>query len=369
MWLAAALLAIVLILDLTALLAKDSSYSESENRMLAGFPKMSAAEFQSGKWFSGLESYQADQFVGRDFWITLKLRIDRFFGQRESGGVYLGKDRYLIQAPSEPNLAAYERNMAAVNAFAARHPELQCDMTVVPNAVCSLADKLPRNAPVPDQRAQLGELAGKLQGVRFLDVTDALAEHADEPIYYRTDHHWTSLGASYAFQEMAPALNLGPLCEYEALPVSVSFRGTLSSRSGSHSARDTVEIFVPKTDVIYKVSYSDGAEASASMYVRSALEQKDHYTVFFGGNHPRVDVRTTAERDKNLLIFKDSYANCFVQFLTPYYSKIILVDPRYYYDSVDTLIRQEGINKVLWLYNLDTFRTDTALADVLEAES
>ena len=119
MWLAAALLAIVLILDLTALLAKDRSYSESENRMLAGFPKMSAAEFQSGKWFSGLESYQADQFVARDLWISLKLRIDRFFGQKESGGVYLGKDHYLIQAPSEPNLAAYERNMAAVNAFAA----------------------------------------------------------------------------------------------------------------------------------------------------------------------------------------------------------------------------------------------------------
>ena len=369
MWLAAALLAIVLIFDLSSLLAKDRSYSESENRMLAGFPKMSASEFAGGKWFSGLESYQADQFVGRDFWITLKLRIDRFFGQKESGGVYLGRDHYLIQAPSEPNLEAYERNMAAINAFAARHPELQCDMTVVPNAVCILADKLPRNAPAPDQREQLRELSDKLTGVRFLDVTDALAEHADEPIYYRTDHHWTSLGASYAFQAMAPQLGLGTLCEYEAMPVSVSFQGTLSSRSGSHSARDTVEIYVPETDVIYKVSYSDNQEASASMYVRSALDQKDHYTVFFGGNHPRVDINTTAESDKNLLIFKDSYANCFVQFLTPYYSKIILVDPRYYYDSVDSLIRQESVNRVLWLYNLDTFQTDTALADVLEAGS
>ena len=369
MWIAAILLAIILIFDLSSLLAKDRSYSESENRMLAGFPKLSSAEFISGKWFSGLESYQADQFVGRDFWITLKLRIDRFFGQRESGGVYLGKDHYLIQAPSEPNEAAFERNMAAINAFAARHPELQCDMTVAPNAVCILADKLPRNAPAPDQREELAELSGKLQGVRFLDVTDALAEHADEPIYYRTDHHWTSLGASYAFQAMAPKLGLGTLCEYEALPVSVSFQGTLSSRSGSHSAEDKVEIYVPKTDVQYKVTYSDSPDATASMYVRSALEQKDHYTVFFGGNHPRVDIATTAESDRNLLIFKDSYANCFVQFLTPYYSKIILVDPRYYYDSVDTLIKQEGINRVLYLYNLDTFQTDTALADVLEAES
>ena len=369
LWVAAAVLAIAVLLDLGSLIVKDRSYSENENRMLAGFPKLTGSEFVSGKWFSGLESYQADQFVGRDFWISLKLGIDRFFGQKESGGVYLGKDHYLMQVQSTPNTEAIDRNMEAINAFAARHPELECDMTVVPNAVCILSDKLPRNAPVRDQREELSELSSRLKGVRFLDVTDALAEHADEPIYYRTDHHWTSLGASYAFRALAPKLGLGTLTEYEVYPVSDSFQGTLSSKSGSHRAEDTVEIYVPKTDVLYKVSYSDSAEASSSLYVRSALDQKDHYTVFFGGNHPRVDVVTTAESDKNLLIFKDSYANCFVQFLTPYYGKIILVDPRYYYDSVDTLIKQEGINQVLWLYNLDTFQTDTALADVLEAES
>ena len=112
MWVAAAVLAIAVLLDLGSLIARDRSYSENENRMLAGFPKLTGSEFVSGKWFSGLESYQADQFVGRDFWISLKLGIDRFFGQKESGGVYLGKDHYLMQVQSTPNEAAIDRTHA-----------------------------------------------------------------------------------------------------------------------------------------------------------------------------------------------------------------------------------------------------------------
>ena len=103
-----------------------------------------------------------------------------------------------------------------------------------------------------------------------------------------------------------------------------------------------------------------------SLYDSKCLEEKDQYTVFLGGNHPRVDIATTSASKRCLLLFKDSYANCFVPFLTPYYQKIILIDPRYYYDKLDTLIRQEGVTDVLFLYNTDTFLTDNALADVLE---
>ena len=99
-----------------------------------------------------------------------------------------------------------------------------------------------------------------------------------------------------------------------------------------------------------------------------ALNQKDHYTVFFGGNHPRLDVITSANTGRNLLMFKDSYANCMVQFLYPYFDHITLIDPRYFYDSVDLVMKSESITDVLFLYNLDTFNGDTSLADVLTAE-
>ena len=114
------------------------------------------------------------------------------------------------------------------------------------------------------------------------------------------------------------------------------------------------------------VNYVEEGEKTASMYVSSALDQKDQYEVFFGGNHSRIDITTPADENKNLLIFKDSYANCFIPFLQPYFRSIIVIDPRYYYDDVDRLVTDNSITDILFLYNVDTFMTDTSLADVLE---
>jgi electron transport complex protein RnfD len=76
--------------------------------------------------------------------------------------------------------------------------------------------------------------------------------------------------------------------------VSNTFEGTLSSKSGSHGVKDRVEIFAPQTDIEYYVTYGDDKTGICSMYNRAALEGKDHYTVFFGGNYSRVDITTTA---------------------------------------------------------------------------
>ena len=353
--------------SLVTVLKPAKAYSESENRMLAQTPALTLDAVKDGSFFSGLESAYADQFVGRDGWIGAKLGFDRFFGAKESSGVYLAADNYLIQIPSDPNDAAVERNLAAISAFAEANPDTAVYMTVVPNAVSVLSDKLPKDAPAPNQTAQLNEIKAALQGVEFLDVTDALLAHKTEEIYYHTDHHWTSLGARYAFEAMAEAMEIEPVQEYKIYTVSGSFEGTLSARSGSHDWKDRVDLYVPQPEADYKVVYADTQKITASIYEKSALEAKDHYTVFFGGNHPRLDITTTVDTERRLLIFKDSYANCFVQFLTPYFSRIILVDPRYYYEDVSILMKQNQITDVLFLYNLDTFLSDNALADVLES--
>ena len=200
-----------------------------------------------------------------------------------------------------------------------------------------------------------------------MDVTEALQAHDDEYLYYKTDHHWTSLAAKYAFHALAEPLKIRPVEEsaYTSYLVSNSFEGTLSSKSGSHAATDSVEIYIPHTNIDYYVSYADTGEKISSFYRRSALTAKDHYTVFFGGNYSRIDVTTTADTERALLIFKDSYANCMVQFLYPYYDHITIIDPRYYYDNIDLVVKSEGITDVLFLYNADTFLGDTSLADVL----
>lgn len=368
-WLSTLLVAVLVASMLLSILIKDREFSDSENRKLAQFPDFSLSALADGSWFAGLGDYVADQFPGRDAWISLNLAFNRLLGQKEANGVYLCDDDYLMQVPAQPNEEALGRNLKAVNAFAAAHPDVKMTMSVVPNAVTILADKLPKNAPVRDQAADLLGIQRSLIGVEFVDVTAALAEHNTEELFYRTDHHWTSLGAAYAFRAIAPALGIQPpeMDAYTVYTVSTTFEGTLSSKSGSHSALDTVEIFVPDTDIEYYVTYP-GESPICSMYKREALTQKDHYTVFFGGNYSRVDITTTADTGRNLLIFKDSYANCMIQFLYPHFDHITMVDPRYYYDNVEMVLNSQAITDVLYLYNADTFLSDTSLADVLGVE-
>ncbi len=355
---------------------EDRSFSEAENRMLAQRPAFSWDALLDGSWGAAVEDYLSDQFAGRDGWMGLKLRLDRLMGRRESGGVYLCADNYLIEVPADltPETmedAALWRTLDAINSFTAAHPTLNHDVMIVPNAISVLGDKLPENAPAGDQPTQMELISRTLSAqMDFLDVTDTLCKHAAEGMFYRTDHHWTTLAAKYAFDAVAERMGIAePLQEYEIYTVSDSFEGTLASKSGSHGVTDTVQVYDPLgTDVEYYVNYPDTRSKRGTLYDSSALEGKDHYTVFFGGNHGQLEIVTTANNGRSLLVFKDSYANCFVPFLIPYYERIVMIDPRYYYDSVETVLQTAEITDVLFLYNLNTFAADTALADVLGAE-
>ena len=207
--------------------------------------------------------------------------------------------------------------------------------------------------------------------MQYADVTLALKAHVRDGVFYRTDHHWTSLGAYCAFDASAELLGIEtPITNYHVHVLTNSFEGTLASKSGKHTAEDTITAYEPLgTDVSYYVLYDSTQEKAGSVFVDSALDTKDKYTVFFGGNHPLVTIKTTANNGKILLIFKDSYANSFVPFLIPYYQQIVMIDPRYYYDDVEQLMTQRGVTDVLFLYNLSTFSADTALADTLGAAS
>lgn len=347
----------------------DKEYSESENRMLAQFPEFSLANLASGKYMTDMEDYVTDQFFFRDQWINLKVLEDMTLGKRESNGVYIGKQGYLMQIPENNiDMDSVENNLNGIREFAQRHKDVNTVMTLVPNAAYILEQLTPANAPVRDQSQDIALVEDSVGDVlNFIDLTDTMSSHRDEPIYYKTDHHWTTLGARYAFETLYSSLGIVPAPDYTVYPVSHTFSGTLSSRSGYDRSKDTIDIYVPQdAETECVVNYVEEGEKTASMYVSSALDQKDQYEVFFGGNHSRIDITTPVDENKNLLIFKDSYANCFIPFLQPYFRSIIVVDPRYYYDDVDRLVTDNSITDILFLYNVDTFMTDTSLADVLE---
>lgn len=353
------------------LFSKDKEYSESENRMLAQKPVFSFTNLANGKYMKDMEDYVTDQFFMRDKWINLKVLEDLALGKKESNGVYIGKKDYLMEIPTAPNQKALDNNLDAISNFSASHPDINTVMTLIPNAAYIYDHLIPRNAPVRDQEKDIKYVMNAVStSLNFVDLTKTMSSHKEEDIYYKTDHHWTTLGARYAFDALSTALGIEkPTQEYKIYPVTHSFQGTLASKSGYDKALDTIEIYVPQgvnTECV--VNFTDEGKKSASVYESAALKKKDKYEVFFGGNHTRIDISTPMEGKKNLLLFKDSYANCFIPFLVPYYRNIIVIDPRYFYDDIESLISDNEITDVLFLYNVNTFLGDNSLGDVLVSE-
>ena len=360
---------VIIVADLCLIFMHGKTFSDNENRMLQLFPEVTKQSVFSGRLMTQAENFVADQFFLRDKWIGAKLDMDKLIGKKESNDVYLGKEGLLIEKAVTPNYEEMDKNLEAINNFASAY-NLNMVMSVVPNAVCIREDLLPSGAPSRDQRDDLAYIKSKLgDSITFVDVSETLTAHKTEYIYYKSDHHWTSLGAKYAFDELAPSLGITqPVPGYQIMKVTEDFSGTMASNSGAFNVKDDIDIYVPETaeDFEYVVEYGDIQQKSATIYNSDALSSKNKYEVFMGGNYSYVSIKTTAQSEKNLLLFKDSYANTFIQFLLPYYRNIVIIDPRYYSDDCRKLLDEREITDVLFLYNMNTFVLDNSLAGVLE---
>lgn len=361
---------VIIVADVCLILMHDKTFSENENRMLQQFPEITKRSALSGRLMTQAEDFVADQFFLRDKWISLKLDLDKLIGKKESNDIVLGKDGYLIEKAVTPNFENLDKNLAAIRAFASSG-EQNVVMSVIPNAVSVRSDLLPSGVPMRDQKQDLAYVQNAVgDALTYVDVTDALSGHKEEQLYYRSDHHWTSLGAKYAFDALCAPLGIeAPVSSYDIMTVTQNFSGTLAAGSGAFAVCDPIEIYVPITEegFEYVVEYGDIQEKSATIYNSKALSGKNKYEVFMGGNYSYVSIKTTAQSEKNLLLFKDSYANAFVQFLLPYYRNIVIIDPRYYSDDCQKLLSEREITDILFLYNMNTFALDNSLAGVLES--
>ncbi|MBR3401298.1 MAG: hypothetical protein IKG67_03545 [Parasporobacterium sp.] len=361
---------LIIIADIFLLFSHSKPFSENENRMLQQAPALTGTSLTSGKFMKQFENFTADQFFYRDGWIYSKLKMDKLLGRKMSNGVYLGGQGYLIEDTAVPNDSSVERNISAINHFSVSHPTIRKVMTIVPNSSEVNQSLVPAGAPIRDQSEDIRQIRDSLGiDIQFVDLIDTLISHNSEQLYYKSDHHWTSLGAKYAFETIAEALQINPDRQFTAMTVADDFSGTMAATSGDFGASDTVEIYVADPEVKYYVEYSGDPVKYSSIYASSALEQKNKYEVFFGGNYPKITITALNDTGRNLLILKDSYANCFIQFLLPYFDRIVIVDPRYYSDDLEEEITSSEITDLLLLYNENTFVEDNSLAGVLDQEA
>lgn len=360
----------VVIVCVLNLLWPDAKTSSMENRSLQQFPAISLSSINDGQFFKDVNNWYSDQFVGRDQWIQLKYLISKMTGVKKIDDVYLGKGA-LIEDTSAVNEEQKERNIQAINQFCTSSGKASYFL-LAPNAVSVQSDKLPSFATPLDQNAQIDDYLSKLDAsIQKVDVRESFKEHKNEYLYYKTDHHWTSLGSFYAYQDLASSMDLGQTesSDYDVYPVSTDFKGTLSGKVGSAFMEDQIDIYVPKENSEYIMTDETSGDSSRSIYSMDALHTKDQYTVFLSGNTGRISLEMDNDSDRHLLLIKDSYANSMIQFLIPHFRTIDVIDPRYYFEDVSKLLDSQLITDILFLYNSNTLMQDTSIADCLNVSA
>ena len=351
-------LGFIAVFMLLFIFSPNKTFSERENRVLQASPKFSFSSLFSGKYISEFEDYVTDQFPFRDSWVTLKARSEILSGRDENNGIYLCDDGALIEPFVSPALSEVDFKLAAIGRLL-ENTEIPVYFALVPSASEIWSFKLPADAP-NDSQKELIDYAYSETGCYNIDIYSELYEHKNEEIYYRTDHHWTTLGAYYAYVAIMEELGLdyNALSDYTQRVVSESFYGTTYSSSGfSWVSPDSISVYADDFGVTV-TNYPKGAAETGLMYDESALDTKDKYAYFFGGNTPLLIIQTENLAAPSLLIIRDSYMDSLTPFLAPHFSEIHIIDLRYYKLSLAQYIKDADISNILICYNVKNFVED-----------
>ena len=343
------------------LVLPDRQFSEQENRYLQQRPEFSFKSLFSGDYTSKFETYTTDQFTFRDEWITLKAASELALGKQENNDVHLCEGGTLIKGFERPDDSTLDSNMSALNALV-ENTDADVYFALIPDKSDLYASLLPNNAPNDSEKEVIDYCYDKSSAIN-VDMYSALSSHTDKYIFYRTDHHWTSLGAYYGLSALAESMGLPcpALDSYtDRHVVSEEFYGTTWSSSGfSWVDPDTMEIFVDEPEGLKVTSYPEGSPVEGKLYDFSFLEKKDKYSMFMGGNCPMHVIETGAEDKPSLLILRDSYTDSLIPFLLDDFSEIHVLDLRYYRASLKAYMEQNDFDNVLVCYSVSNFCTDS----------
>lgn len=344
-------------------LSHQRTYSPVEKRELQTRPEISITKVLDGRFQKKYESYLRDQFPGRDHWVSFQTDMELFMGKNEIHNVYIGKNHYLLEHYTEKEFDPQQisKNLQALEKFVGKTKQnADVHVMMVPTKSWVLREKLPAFAPHYKEQKFYDALQQKLEKEDVLiSVEPVLDAHKEEEIYYRTDHHWTTLGAWYAYEQYTKAVS-GDLQRAQRKKkfrcISKDFYGTTYAKINYARQADKIEIYEPADKL--RVVYNMGEKKTKTLYDFSFLKTADQYSVFTGGNQAVLEITGGIKNGKTLLLIKDSFANSILPFLAEDYEKLVVVDLRQLNVSGDRLLEMFSPTDILILYNSAQFAQD-----------
>lgn len=341
---------------------------ELENRKAAQSPAFSIEGLLDGSWQSSFAIWMQDQFVLRDQWINAQRATDEIVFQKvEEGGILIGKDQWMFTklfTVDDSTQKQLDKNVQAVSDFAAKYPG-KVTFLLAPSASVIYSEELPAGAPMVDENAMLDEIFSEIgQSADVLDLRDVFTANKDQYLYFKTDHHWTPLGAYLAYQQFCTLKGLTPFdCAAQESATVEDFQGTHYSATRLWNVENDSITYYPLENpmTIFRITGEAQyePETTENLINTEKFSTRDKYAAFLDGNNGYSVIEGNGTG--SILVVKDSYANSFIPYLTENYAKIGVVDFRNFKYGLDSTIVQEGYDQILILYNFQTFIADTNL--------
>lgn len=386
---------LLLVGGIASLAMKKQTISVMENRKLTAFPNYSDSSFWSGKYFKLIEEYYADNFPGRDKWINFSDKFKSSIGfnsseikmydptndteanekkdttketitdgpLKDDGAtgevkkrVFVFKNRaFEMFGGGEAMGRSYANVINSYNRLL--KPGVQVYNLIIPVALEFEITEKYAKLQKPNRPAIESVYNAEDSNIKKVWAIDEIRKHRSEYIYFNTDHHWTSLGAYYAYRAFCNTAGLTPVSlDTVAYKTKSSFLGSLyrlTKDAGLQSNPDSVRYYLFKDSLRFYVGSSNSLTywAKSKMYGEGA-SGPNSYSVFLQGDLPIVKMETQHLNGRKIAVVKESYGNAFSCFLVNNYEKVVVVDQRYYTGDFLAMLKAEGINELLFINNI-----------------
>lgn len=386
------------------ILLPKSTTSNDEKRSLAVFPSFSIKNIQNGSYMKGLDNYVSDHFPFRTFFLaksTLFNRLKGFSKKEESFYTNVTQDKEeeksgLAEQINFENQEEKTRNSKgllvynsqAFEIFSNEEP-LYADYKKMVRSfskLCMDTINLYTTIVPTSSEFQLPKRYKSYQGKEFeniqrnykniksfstpIYIEQELLKHKKQAIYFRTDHHWTSLGAYYGYVAFCKQTNKTPIRLNEMIfkYVTGDFLGTLYLKTKNISLEnhpDKIKYWIPPMEN-KAVNYEKGRSREIEVFKTKNIDI-NKYLVFLGGDKPFLKIKSkTIRNGKTILIIKNSYGNPFVGYFTANYENVFVVDYRYTETSIRDIIKNHSINDLLLLNSIYSANSPTHLKRLMD---
>ena len=350
---------LIIVIPAFTLFGEKETISYNENKTLAKFPVLSVESWKNRSFMTGLSDYFSDHFVLRESFIRFKNSIETSIGKNEIKGVF-EHEGMLIQTFKNIDYKLTDRNLSSLNKLKSKNPDTPFYFMPVTTAQEKFADMLPEYLNLDSESEYIRYCFKMLEGIENIDISREI--NGIDYTFYKTDHHWTTDAAYQAYQKASEKLGFVPLNKnsFKIETVTNEFKGTLYSKTlNKKISSDSINVYKTNSDYILTIKDKN----YNSLYFENFLNEKDKYSYFLSGNHGicSIENRNIKEK-KEILVIKDSYANCFVPFLAEHFSKITLVDPRYCSHTQIRKINPSEYDGVLVLFNVLGFSQEQNFA-------